>query len=80
MERRFVKSSKGRGATQGTAFQIVVNKKNQDLPMEASDQFNLGLFYRIIFLGKSRDSRQERRNWCKRKTGKTLTISKDLPG
>lgn len=29
---------------------IVVNKKNQDLPMEASDQFNLGLFYRIIFL------------------------------
>lgn len=50
MERRFVKSSKGRGATQGTAFQIVVNKKNQDLPMEASDQFNLGLFYRIIFL------------------------------
>lgn len=58
---------------------IVVNKKNQDLPMEASDQFNVGFFYRILFLGKSRDSRQERRNWCKRKIGKTLTISKGLP-
>ena len=50
MESRFVKLSKGRGATQGTAFQIVVIKKNQDLPMEASDQFNIGFFYRILLL------------------------------